>query len=480
VLIFAICTNAAAEDAGRFQWFTVPIEVRGLPRGAEFQVVSVRVDFTAWLAELQFKGLIDERAVRLAAIAPDGSKTFQSVQFLPDPQPRAKQRELLPGTGNNVSYLAEYGPGVAPSHLAQAGELAWIVRPPKSNDVGSGGLSGAHRFELEFGSPLDGSLVQVPFPPQNVRGFDPAAKATAVADFPRVQIHPQWAFDRQIEVEDLGKLVFGYHLGPDLRDAAPSLRRPFFYPLIGPDGVPLTEFGKPHDPTGSHAHHYSLWVAHALVNGKDFWSEKGGTIAHENFELMEDGPVFSRIIERNRWRDGGKDLLRERRTITVFQSQEPFRLIEIEIELTPASSTAVTFGKTSFGFLAARVAQSMTVFDGGGEIVNANGKRNEQQAHLQRAAWLDQSGPIAPGKWGGVALFDSPANPNFPTVWHCRNDGWAGASFNAEQESTLRPGETLRLRYGILLHSGNASVVQRRYAEFSARPEVAFEKPRKK
>src|SRR5262249_5653502 len=71
-------------------------------------------------------------------------------------------------------------------------------------------------------------------------------------------------------------LVASYRLGPALGQvqAGPaSVRRPFLYPLYGPDGLPLTGLGKPHDPAGSHAHHDSLWVGHARVNGHDFWSE---------------------------------------------------------------------------------------------------------------------------------------------------------------------------------------------------------------
>ena len=148
--------------------------------------------------------------------------------------------------------------------------------------------------------------------------------------------------------------------------------------------------------------------------------------------------------------------------------------MDIELALKPASSNAVTFGKTSFGFLAARVAQSMTVFDGAGEIRTSAGKLNESGAHLTHATWLDQSGPIAQDKWGGLAILDSPDNPNFPTGWHCRNDGWAGAAFNMEAPYILEPGKTLRLRYRLILHRGDAAKanIAQRFEEWSARPQI--------
>jgi hypothetical protein len=292
-----------------------------------------------------------------------------------------------------------------------------------------------------------------------------------------MQIHPQWPFEGKVDLYDGQQLITSCHQGPAAGMTNPPLRRPLFYPVIGPDGFGLTEFGKPHDPTGSHAHHYSLWIAHNDVNGNDFWSEKGGVIAHEQFALQEDGPVFCRLVQKTRWIAKGIELLKESRRTTLYQQLVGFRIMDIDLEFTPAGAEPVTFGKTSFGFLAARVAQSMTVFDGGGEIRNSNGDLNEAAAHFKHANWIDLSGPISEDQWGGIAIFDSPRNPNHPSGWHCRNDGWAGASFNLDAPYTLEPGAKLQLRYRILLHSGNASSgeVARRYAEYAARVTIALQ-----
>jgi hypothetical protein len=194
--------------------------------------------------------------------------------------------------------------------------------------------------------------------------------------------------------------------------------------------------------------------------------------------LQEDGPLFARIVQRSAWATSAAELLHEKRTTTLYRGFDRHRLIDIEMEFAPVSE-AVTFGKTSFGFLAARVAQPMTVFDGGGEIRNARGERNEHGCHLKRAAWIDQSGPIAPGKWGGIAILDHPQNLTHPTGWHCRNDGWAGAAFNLDEPYTIQPGQTLRLRYRLHLHSGNsvAGEVAQRFEEYRATPVVQLGKP---
>jgi hypothetical protein len=380
--------------------------------------------------------------------------------------------------------VAEFRPDQAPAGVKQTGTLWWIAEA---------GAEGRQRYRLLVGVPRGGRAIQVPYPPQNFRVFDEQGRAAPLRSFPQMQIRPQWPLDGALHVLDTQELVTTYHVGPSpigvgARGKAESppgpelpgalLRRPFFYPVNGPDGIGLTEFGKPHDASGSHAHHYSLWIAHASVAGEDFWSERGGIIAHQQFEQLEDGPIFCRLVQSTRWIAKGADQLRERRRIRVYRAAADFRLIDFELEFAAPRAEAVELGKTTFGFLAVRVAQSMSPFDGG-DILNARGGRNEQQAHLKRAEWLDQSGPIAPTRWAGIALLDHPDNPNHPTVWHCRNDGWAGAAFNAEGPCTVRPGQPLRLRYRLCLHRGSATdaCVADQYAAFAARPAVRLGAP---
>jgi hypothetical protein len=273
-----------------------------------------------------------------------------------------------------------------------------------------------------------------------------------------MQIRPQWPIFGQLDVWEARRLVTRYVMGPRSEDTSlNAVRRPFLYPLYDPDGHAITEFGKAHDPTGSHRHHNSLWIAHADVSGRNFWSDSGGIIAHEAWESLEDGPVFCRIAARNVWIDAGSRVLCERRTMTFYRSSADAQLIDFHLEFQPAEQDPVRLGATTFGFLSVRTAQSMTPFDGGGEIVNAREQRNEQAAHRQRAEWIDLSGPVAQEHWSGIALLDHPGNPNHPTAWHCRNDGWACASFNHEHPYTIPPGDTLGLDYRVVVHRGNAA-----------------------
>ena len=71
--------------------------------------------------------------------------------------------------------------------------------------------------------------------------------------------------DHQVSIQVDGAERLRWHHGP-------SYPRPFFYPLLGPSGSPLTRMGHPGAP--DHDHHRSIWFAHARVLGIDFWSDR--------------------------------------------------------------------------------------------------------------------------------------------------------------------------------------------------------------
>ena len=467
VLTISVSRGVGGEvDAERnaYRWFSVPIEVTNLGTGAEFVPVRCHVDFSEMVKTLGADGVVDEHSLRLYRVAGQEEKA-EAVQFECDPQPRVKTVKKLADTPVGVSYLGEYRAGEKPDGVKVAGELSFVARG-----------NGEAGYRLEFGIRKDGTVVQAPFAPQNLKVFDAQGRATPVKDFQRMQIRPDRPIDRQVDIFDATRRITTYHLGPtSVKQAteADAFRRPFCYPVYGPDGYALTDLGKPHDPTGTHAHHYSLWVAHQSVGGVDFWSEKGGVIVSDGQEVCEGGPVSCRVVQNLKWMNGEKELARERRTMVAYHTPEAYRILDFELELKPTGDEVV-LGKTTFGFLAVRVAQSMTVFDGGGEIRNSNGNLNERGCHLKKADWLDLSGPVDEGRWAGVAMFDHPGNPHHPTVWHCRNDGWACASFNANEGYTIRPGQTLKLKYRVLLHRGNAKdgEVEKRWNEYRVEPSV--------
>jgi hypothetical protein len=69
---------------------------------------------------------------------------------------------------------------------------------------------------------------------------------------------------------------------------------------------------------------------------------------------------------------------------------------------------------------------------------------------------MDYSGLSGPAATEGICVMDHPSNPNHPTRWHVRADGWIGASFNRESSHEVARDRPLALRYRLLVHSGAA------------------------
>jgi hypothetical protein len=274
----------------------------------------------------------------------------------------------------------------------------------------------------------------------------------------------------QFKEQELARVHFG-----------PGLRRPFVFPIVGPSGRPLTRLGHPHDPVG-HSHHNSVWLAHNDVNGIDFWADRGpntGRIIYQGVEKLEDGLDQGAVTFLNHWMGpDGKVLLVEYRRLALqplpFPSpaEQKEWLLLIDVCLL-ARDGKVTLGKTPFGLAAVRMAKTIGVADGGGTIRNSAGmvnEKGERGCFWKPARWVDYSGPVARGMIvEGITLFDHPANPNHPSVFHVREDGWMGSSLTFAEPRLLEPGKPLRLRYGLYVHQGMppAKTIQDRWEEFT-------------
>jgi hypothetical protein len=246
--------------------------------------------------------------------------------------------------------------------------------------------------------------------------------------------------------------------------------RPYLFPVVGPAGRWVTRMGHPHDPI-THRHHYSVWVAHHDVNGTDFWSDmpNAGKQAHRNILALEDGARSAAAKVGIDWvAPGGKRVLEEERTYRVVDLPDSERLVDIHLRIMAPEGPA-TFGATPFGLVAVRVAKTMCVTDGGGQILNSEGALGEEAIFWKPATWCDYSGLVAPDVWNGIAFFSHPVNAGHPPEWHVRSDGWMGACLSREKQVVLSPGEAIEARYGLYVHHGtpNEADVAAAYASFA-------------
>src|SRR5262245_6287678 len=281
---------------------------------------------------------------------------------------------------------------------------------------------------------------------------------------PRMQVIPLPS--GQVSIERDGHEISRYW-------SAPELKRPFLYPLIGPSGKSLTRMGHPRDPNG-HSHHNSVWVTHHDVGGVAFWNDapsSKGRIVQRRVVRYEDADDEALIAVGNDWteasapgetdaltpalsqRERGRLLLEEQRAMR-FRPQEGGQWLLVLDLAFSAPKDPVTLGKTNFGMIGVRMAKTIGVHDGGGTIRNSEGAINEPQVHEKPARWVDYSGPITRQAREGITLLDHPINPNHPTVFHVRDDGWMGAALTFSAPRTIEPGSPLKLRYGLWVHAG--------------------------
>jgi len=276
------------------------------------------------------------------------------------------------------------------------------------------------------------------------------------------------------------EIVARYHIGQ-------GIAKPYLWPLNAPGGIPVTrgwpmETGLPAE-TKDHIHQKSAWFCHGdvipeglelksrssdkRVKGVDFWSETPG---HGRIVVMEvEKPTAegsqARVATKNEWRGPeGTKIMDENRTITV-RNLGNARLIILDIDL-HASVCPITFGDTKEGSMGVRVNDEIKVAKGNGTYVNAEGKRNEKEVWGRRSDWNDYSGKVGE-KEVGIAVFDDPRN-KVRACWHSREYGLmaanpfgrAGSGFPDLKEEKelfkLAKSEHLKLRYGLLLHAGDA------------------------
>jgi hypothetical protein len=295
--------------------------------------------------------------------------------------------------------------------------------------------------------------------------------------------------EQRIAVDGSG---YYFYLG-ESRVAAyhPGIAKPYLFPLRAPIGIGVTR-SWPVEPkplvSMDHVHQKSAWFAHGevtlerdgIANSKaiDFWSEAPG---HGNIALVQTPgreselslPKLGKPLRLlHEWKTAeGQPLLTDTRTIGVYEVA-PGRLVVFETDLL-AKFGAVIFGDTKEGAFGVRVHDELRIGDRDhinpkSRITNAEGKQGEKACWGYTSNWCDYSGEID-GKPVGIALFDDLSNKP-RSCWHVRDYGLMAANPFGRQKSgfpamrgrtdlvRLAKDQHLKLRYGIYLHDGDASV----------------------
>jgi hypothetical protein len=243
--------------------------------------------------------------------------------------------------------------------------------------------------------------------------------------------------------------------------------KPFFFPLRTSAGIVVTR-GWPVEPapgdSTDHPHQRGLWWAHGLTNGIDFWTNgpktgryelkstpkadsKTGTIRADLEMAGPDKQVIGSLVEEYR-----------------FAAQGTNRIVDVHIQILADRGIPVKLGDTREGVMGVRVCEELNE-SRGATLLNSEGGIGEKQIWGKRAKWVDYSGKVQ-GEVAGVAMFDHPSNPKFPTFWMARGYGLLAANCFGESEFTgdktrdgsltIPAGGKMDFHYRVVVHLGDA------------------------
>ena len=268
---------------------------------------------------------------------------------------------------------------------------------------------------------------------------------------------------------------------------------PHLFPIRSPSGKSMTV-----ERTEPYPHHRSFWFADTVVLGKErpandalgnqvsltntvelagnrrvsfYFALESGTgdkknlqppfrdrVRHVAFTEQRPGAGKAQLGLKLVWEmdDGKTPVLDEARQMRIVALGEGEYLLDITFTL-KASYGEVTF-KSDGAHYAWPYVRMNSDFNtnGSGLLVNSEGGTAQAGTHDKPARWVDFSRTGVPDA-EGLALFSHPSNPQ-PHSWLTRDYGTFGPRREAARNGkpfTLKTGETISTRCGVLVHKGD-------------------------
>ena len=269
------------------------------------------------------------------------------------------------------------------------------------------------------------------------------------------------------------------------RDGNPVLgltqgrQRAYVYPLYSPAGFAVTS-----ESPADHPHHNSMWIAadhvHALMpvaDGKHeeytynfyvdetFQGRSPGRLIAVESEFEPQGENGGLITQRIEWRGPaewaapqGRLVAMETRTLRIALVEGRY-VIDVDSQLTGADFD-FSLGPTRHAYFNLRVADSMTVLNGG-SIADDRGGRCGEAVTGVGARWVRYEGPVGGGNVASVAIFPHPAD-HADLSWFVTDWGVMTVGPFRLKGRLVKRGESLRARYRVLIADGSmdAATVQ--------------------
>ncbi len=242
--------------------------------------------------------------------------------------------------------------------------------------------------------------------------------------------------------------------------------RPYFAHLRTASGLQITRNHPPQpgDLQDHDAFHPGLWLAFGDLNGSDNWRCKA-KVTHERFlEAPQGSAGHGGFTSENTYRDESDHGTHCRETRRIDVHVVPAGWLLSWDSTFSSDRGEFVFGDQEEMGLGLRMATPLAVVTNhGGQIRDSEGRQNERQIWGTSAAWCDYSGPCQ-DRWVGVTLFSHPQN--FRRSWHHVRDygllvanpfGRNALTGGSISRLVIKPGESLRIRFGILVHESETS-----------------------
>jgi hypothetical protein len=246
--------------------------------------------------------------------------------------------------------------------------------------------------------------------------------------------------------------------------------RPCFHDVRTTTGLQVTRPTPPiagFDLVDHDTMHPGIWMSFGDISGCDYWRHKA-IVKHIEFLAKPQGVAGTgSFAVRNQYldqSDPSKVVCQEIARYTFLIHPQGY-LILWDAQF--SSDREFTFGDQEEMGLGVRIATPLRVGASGsgklpagrGTITNSEGRKNEKEVWGTTADWTSFSGSIA-GENVGITFFCHPENFR-PSWFHARDYGLLVANpfgrhaFSKGEKSPIgvQPGNELRLRYGLLIHS---------------------------
>jgi hypothetical protein len=235
------------------------------------------------------------------------------------------------------------------------------------------------------------------------------------------------------------------------------------YPLNTPSGERTVDFA-PSD----HPHHRGVFLAwHSITATEanikaDFWGwgewapTEGRRIKNSSVKLLQADSERAMLEVANDWLVGNRKMIDEI-TFIVARQEESAYVVDLNYHLTPAMD--ITLDRTAFGGLCAKARKdgSGAYYSPGGLVKLPDPHHLKPETDWPASDWYDYTMNLNNGKTVGVAILDHPANP--PTTWHnLAPIAMVNPCIVAPGEVKVNKGQTLQLRYRLVVHDGPTPV----------------------